>query len=91
MDGPKALICTAVGKVEVQTVTKPTPPAGHVLVKTKAVALNPTDYKSIHEPHGSAIGKRPGVDFSGIIEEVGPEVSRPWKKGDRVAGGVFGA
>lgn len=91
MAEPKALICTSVGKVEIKTVSKPTPPPGHVLVKTKAVALNPTDYKSIHEPHGSAVGKRPGVDFSGIIEAVGANVTRPWATGDLVAGSVFGA
>jgi NADPH:quinone reductase-like Zn-dependent oxidoreductase len=86
----QAIFCTAVGEVEIRSVPQPTLVPGHVLVRTKAVALNPTDWKSIHDPSGSAVGARLGVDFAGVVEEIGPGLSRPFEKGDRVCGSVFG-
>lgn len=87
----KAIICTAVGEVEIQDVPIPQGSNGYTVFKTKAVALNPTDWKSIHFKDGGAVGTRPGVDFAGVVEEVGSKETRPWKKGDRVLGGVYGA
>ncbi|KAM3537552.1 hypothetical protein ARSEF1564_009531 [Beauveria bassiana] len=86
----RAVICTAAGKLDIQRVPKQKLPPGHVLVKTKAVALNPTDWKAIDDPSGFAAGTRPGVDFAGIIEEVGPDVKKGFQKGDRVCGAAFG-
>lgn len=86
----QAVFCTAVGTAEIKAAPKPTLPPGYLLVKTKAVALNPTDWKTIHDPSGRAVGTRVGVDFSGIVEEVGADVKQPWKKGDRICGFVFG-
>ncbi|KAL3472172.1 GroES-like protein [Aspergillus californicus] len=60
-----------------------------LLVRTVAVALNPTDWKSIASgfaPPSSVVG----CDYAGIVEEVGPGVKKPFKKGDRVAGFVHG-
>jgi NADPH:quinone reductase-like Zn-dependent oxidoreductase len=58
-----------------------------ILVKTKAVALNPTDWKSIsNSPSPGAIS---GCDYAGVVEEVGKSVSN-LKIGDRVAGFVRG-
>ncbi|OAA70602.1 zinc-binding oxidoreductase ToxD [Cordyceps fumosorosea ARSEF 2679] len=91
MSEPKAIICTGPGKLEIQPVAKQQLPPGYILVKTKAVALNPTDWKAIHDPSGFAAGTRPGVDFSGIVEEVGPDVKKNFKTGDRVCGIAFGA
>ena len=31
-----------------------------------------------------------GCDYAGIVEEVGPKVEKPWKKGDRIAGFTHG-
>lgn len=90
MTSQKAIICTAVGKVEVQTAPIPKPPEGFVLVKTTAIAVNPTDWKSIYNPQGIAVGTRPGVDFAGVVEQVGEGVTRAWKKGDKVCGSAFG-
>jgi NADPH:quinone reductase-like Zn-dependent oxidoreductase len=84
-------MCTAVGEVEVQEVPIPKVREGYTLFKIKAVALNPTDWKSIHFKDGGAVGTRLGVDFAGVVEEVGPGVTKQWKKGDRVCGGVYGA
>lgn len=60
----------------------------YVLVKTVAVALNPTDWK--HIDYASTAGGRVGCDYSGIVEDVGENLTRPFKKGDRIAGLVHG-
>jgi len=61
----------------------------YLLVKTVAVALNPTDWK--HIAGGiAADGGLSGCDFSGVVEEVGPAVTKPWKKGDRICGVAHG-
>ena len=91
MSESKSLICTAAGRLEIQSTSKQKLPSGYVLVKTKAVALNPTDWKAIDNPAGFAVGTRPGVDFAGIVEEVGPDVKKDFQQGDRVCGVTFGA
>ncbi|PQE23526.1 zinc-binding oxidoreductase protein [Rutstroemia sp. NJR-2017a BVV2] len=60
----------------------------YILVKTVSVALNPTDWKHIAylAPPGAVIG----VDYAGIVEEVGKNVKKAFKKGDRVCGFVHG-
>jgi NADPH:quinone reductase-like Zn-dependent oxidoreductase len=58
-----------------------------LLVKTKAVALNPTDWKSIE--HSTAPGAIAGCDYAGVVEEVGKAVTN-YKVGDRIAGFVRG-
>jgi NADPH:quinone reductase-like Zn-dependent oxidoreductase len=59
----------------------------YILVKTMAVALNPTDWKHI----GFVKSKTTiGCDAAGIVEDVGSEVTLPWKKGDRVMGFTHG-
>jgi NADPH:quinone reductase-like Zn-dependent oxidoreductase len=59
----------------------------YILVKTIAVALNPTDWKHIGFVDSPATI---GCDFAGIVDDVGKEVSLPWKKGDRICGFVHG-
>ncbi|KAJ5495548.1 hypothetical protein N7539_000664 [Penicillium diatomitis] len=87
----KAVMCTAIGEACVQEVPIPSVREGYTLFRTKAVALNPTDWKSMHFANPDAVGTRLGVDFAGVVEEVGPGVTKQWKKGDRVCGGVCGA
>ena len=60
----------------------------HIIVKVAAVALNPTDWKSI----GFTTEKGPisGCDYAGTVEEVGGAVTTGLKKGDRVAGFTHG-
>ncbi|CAG7974604.1 unnamed protein product [Penicillium salamii] len=57
-----------------------------VLIKTMAVALNPTDWK--HIDFISTKGATAGCDYSGIIEEMGSDVdpAHGLQVGDRVAG-----
>lgn len=116
-----AVICTGKGQAAVKEVPVPSIREGHILVKVKAVGLNPTDWKSIHS--GGAEGKKIGVciprlsraaaivflrtrdhgapvrtqvadtrqcDYAGVVEEVGPGVTKPLKKGDRVCGFAHG-
>ncbi|KAI1800656.1 putative zinc-binding dehydrogenase family oxidoreductase [Daldinia bambusicola] len=62
-----------------------------VLVRTKAVAINPCDYK-MHERFPCA-GAIDGCDFSGIVVAVGTAVSESgsFRVGDRVCGAVHGS
>lgn len=59
-----------------------------VLVKVKAVAINPSDWKHVFSGTVN-VGCRVGLDYAGIVEEVGINVTR-FQKGDRIAGGVHG-
>lgn len=85
----RAIYATAVGKAEIKDAPKPALPAGYLLIKTKAVALNPTDWKSLYSPDGGSVGTRLGVDYAGVVEDFAPDV-KGWSKGDRVCGMVWG-
>lgn len=54
-----------------------------MIVKTIAVPLNPTDWKALAQEGNE--GTISGVDFSGIVVEVGSKIKN-FKKGDRVCG-----
>ncbi|KAJ5183967.1 Protein TOXD [Penicillium capsulatum] len=60
----------------------------YILVKTVSVGLNPTDWKHIEQraPPGVVVG----CDYAGIVEAVGKDVKKPFRKGDRVCGVVHG-
>ncbi|KAK9794261.1 putative Chaperonin 10-like protein [Seiridium cardinale] len=82
LDGPE--------KAAIRDVPKPKLRDGYVLVKVHAVGLNPTDWKSIDNRFGDA-GSKSGCDYTGIVEEVGENLGKPFKKGDRIAGFAHGA
>lgn len=66
----------------------PTVSPNEILVKVKAVALNPTDFKhldAISPPHCII-----GCDYAGVVDQVGEAVKGRWSIGDRVAGAVHG-
>ncbi|KAJ6442583.1 zinc-binding oxidoreductase [Purpureocillium lavendulum] len=69
----------------------PIPPLreGYVRIRTVAVAVNPCDWKQV-DGLGSP-GTLLGCDYAGVVEEVGPGVRKPLKKGDRVCGMAHGA
>jgi NADPH2:quinone reductase len=76
-----------------ETVSRPTPGAGQVLVKIKASGVNPLDLKirSGSAPHA----KHPlpavlGLDLAGIVEVVGPGITT-FTPGDEVYGLAGGA
>jgi NADPH:quinone reductase-like Zn-dependent oxidoreductase len=60
-----------------------------ILIRTVAVALNPTDWKTIKQLDVQATV---GCDFAGVVEEVGPGVNKELglEKGSRVCGAVHG-
>jgi NADPH:quinone reductase-like Zn-dependent oxidoreductase len=86
----KALITVEGHKAEVKEIPIPTLEEDEILVRTKAVTLNPTDWK--HVTSMSSPGLIVGCDFAGVVEELGPNVrNTSLKKGDRVAGFVHGS
>ncbi|KAH8646229.1 chaperonin 10-like protein [Xylariales sp. PMI_506] len=85
----KAIVLAEPGRAEIQEVPIPKLRDGYLLVKVRAVALNPTDIGSVDKGR-AGVGCRIGCDYAGVVEEVGPNVTGPFKKGDRVAGLVHG-
>ncbi|RPD66610.1 GroES-like protein [Lentinus tigrinus ALCF2SS1-7] len=85
----KALVLEQRGSIAVKD--HPVPEVGpkDILVKTVAVALNPTDWKHVDSPVGKP-GTVLGCDLSGTVVKVGADVTTP-KVGDHVAAFVHGA
>jgi hypothetical protein len=79
-----SLIRERAGIAKLKATPIPKLPDDYILVRTKAIALNPTDWSTLDAPGNS--GTVVGCDYSGIVVEVGPAVRRAFKKGDRVAG-----
>ncbi len=81
------------------TVDKPVPESNEVLVRVQSAAVNPLDWHYMRgSPYimrlGSGIGApsdtRLGVDYAGVVEAVGQDVSN-FAPGDQVFGGRNGA
>ncbi|KAI5926883.1 GroES-like protein [Camillea tinctor] len=85
----QALVVVETGKVEIQEVPVPKVYDDWILVKVKAVGLNPADWKSIDKEWAEA-GTRVGLDYAGEVVELGPNVTKDFKKGDRIAGWTQG-
>jgi len=90
----KAVAYQKFGNIDVlQTIEEPKPSirSNQILVKVKAVSLNPMDWKirkgEMKLMSGSKFPRHTGVDFSGIIEDIGSSV-KDLKKGDEVFGVV---
>ncbi|PSL22397.1 NADP-dependent oxidoreductase [Chitinophaga ginsengisoli] len=90
----KAIAYQKFGNTDVlQTVEEPKPVirAHEVLIKVKAVSINPMDWKirkgEMKLMSGSTFPRHTGVDFAGVIEDAGPSVTN-FKKGDEVFGVV---
>src|SRR5947208_13653441 len=90
----KAVAYQKFGNIDVlQTVdvSRPFVKSNQVLVKVKAVSINPMDWKirkgEMKLMSGSKFPKNTGVDFAGIIEDTGSDVT-DFKKGDEVFGVV---
>ncbi len=83
----EAIFAVAGAEAAVRKTSVPTIRDHCVLVKVKAVALNPTDFKQID--NGYAVGAKVGCDYSGVVEQVGNYVTK-FKTGDRVAGFAHG-
>ncbi|TGO69992.1 hypothetical protein BELL_0747g00020 [Botrytis elliptica] len=86
------IVKTAVGEGRLQPIPIPRLRDDYVLVKTIAVAINPTDWQTVDEK-SSPRTKGPtrlGCDFAGIVVEIGRGVEKEWKKGERIAGMAHG-
>ncbi|MCJ1281879.1 hypothetical protein MMC26_001202 [Xylographa opegraphella] len=85
----KAVVIKAPKNAELVS-DRPEPKLRHDYVKVKpvAVALNPTDWK--HVDFLASPGALCGCDFSGIVEEVGTNVTEAWKVGDKICGMAHG-
>ena len=82
---------TAQGKASLKAIPIPKLRDDYILVKTVAVALNPADWQTLDEAFPPRKTKTLlGCDFSGIVVEVGKNVTKDFKKGDRIAGGSHG-
>jgi NADPH:quinone reductase-like Zn-dependent oxidoreductase len=79
----------AIGKAEIQMVPLPSIADDRILVRVTAVGLNPTDWK--HLEFMPVFGLRSGCDYAGVVEEVGPNVSKVFNKGDRITGVTHGS
>lgn len=84
----KSVNNVSIGKAEVQTVPLPKLGDDRLLVRVRAVGLNPTDWK--HLDFTTTFGLRSGCDYAGIVEEIGSNVTKEFQKGDRVAGITHG-
>ncbi|WP_442590583.1 NAD(P)H-quinone oxidoreductase [Pedobacter sp. AW31-3R] len=95
----KAIVITEKGGPEVlkiKEVEKPIPRGNQVLIKVVAAGVNRSDVLSrSSKAYGETIADEiPGLEISGIVQAVGPDVER-WKVGNRicalVAGGGYAA
>lgn len=85
-----AIITQSAGVVQLKTeLSIPLPRPDHLLIEVRAIAINPTDWKSVYQK--PVAGCVVGVDYAGIVIAV-PEgdVQRRWKVGDRVLGTCHG-
>ncbi|KAM0793514.1 hypothetical protein ACM66B_000953 [Microbotryomycetes sp. NB124-2] len=83
----RALVSQGKGQASLQSIPVPSISKSEILVKVKAVALNPTDWK--HRDFVGIPGSILGCDFAGEVVEKGSEASNV-SIGDRVAGFVHG-
>ncbi|MGL6196417.1 MAG: alcohol dehydrogenase catalytic domain-containing protein, partial [Thermoguttaceae bacterium] len=81
----KAIVYYAPGDIRYEEIAKPTCGQDEVLVKIDACAVCGTDLKS--KNHGNPRIKAPlpmGHEFTGIVEQVGPNAPGNMKVGDRI-------
>jgi NADPH:quinone reductase-like Zn-dependent oxidoreductase len=98
----KAIVYRCYGSPDVlllEDVARPVPADDELLVKVRAAAVNPLDWHYMRgKPYimraesGFGVPKNPrmGVDFAGVVEAVGKDVTR-FRPGDEVFGGRNGA
>jgi NADPH:quinone reductase len=74
------------------TLPVPSPGPGQVRVKVVAATVNPTDIAFRQGGRPLPEGVEPpyvaGMDLAGVIDEAGPDVSREWRRDDRVMAAV---
>jgi NADPH:quinone reductase-like Zn-dependent oxidoreductase len=88
MTTTKAILMTAEKMGVITDVPVPNIRDDWILVENKAVAINPTDWKHIDMGLANT-GAKLGVEYAGIVKEVGSKVTE-FKQGDRVVGFCHG-
>ncbi|KAI0260230.1 zinc-binding oxidoreductase ToxD [Gloeopeniophorella convolvens] len=88
----KAVIIGSDLSPAVREVDVPRAGPGEILIKVVTAAANPMDWKAIvRASHAGLVGAVMGVDFAGVVEELGPGVSPDLRYvGERVCGFVHG-
>lgn len=88
----KAIVNISPGKAQILDVPYPKlPKDDYLIVRPTAWAVNPTDpYHLDIDGDESCAGCHVGCDYAGVVVEVGPGVTKGFKKGDRIAGAVNG-
>jgi len=85
--------------LRLETIAKPVPAEGQVLIKVRATSVNPAEWYGVSgQPRmirlsngiGAPKRNRVGYDVAGVVEAVGPNVTL-FKPGDEVFGGAGGA
>ncbi len=91
----KAIVIHEYGPPEVlryEEVPEPVPRAGEIRIKVHAATVNRVLDVSLRAgkemARGATLPLIPGVDCAGIVDAVGPQVTR-WRAGDRVAAAGF--
>lgn len=84
-----AIIMSGPGKAKLEhDLAIPSPGPFELLIRTCAVALNPSDWMALDAFARPGAGT--GYDFAGEVVEIGESVDSSWAVGDRVAGFVHG-
>ncbi|KAK0621724.1 chaperonin 10-like protein [Bombardia bombarda] len=87
----KAVVVVNKGVAAVKTVPRAKLRDEYILVRTTAIAINPTDWAHVAGwGSDNNNGLRVGCDYVGVVEEVGSKVTAPFVKGDRIAGMAHG-
>jgi putative PIG3 family NAD(P)H quinone oxidoreductase len=92
----KAIVITGVGGTEVletREVPTPEPRGEQIRVRVQAFGLNRADLlqcRGLYPAPPGAPADIPGLEFTGEIDRLGPDVTAPLKAGDRVFGIVGG-
>lgn len=84
MEANFGLIRQGTGEAALVRIPTPRLRDDFILVRTIAVALNPTDWTTLDAKGDN--GTLVGCDYAGIVEEVGKAVKKVFKKGDRICG-----
>lgn len=86
-----ALVFHDSGDAAVKSIPLPELRPTYMLIKVDSVALNPTDYKHITYGSSDAPVSVVGCDYSGTVLEIGSEVTKQFKIGEKVFGCAHGS
>jgi NADPH:quinone reductase-like Zn-dependent oxidoreductase len=91
MDSIRAIVNISPRKAEIRNVPRPELPVDRILVRPTAWAINLDDvYRLGLDGEESSAGTIVGLDYAGVVVEVGSDVTKEFKPGDRIAGFVPG-